>query len=230
MLSLVSYYLQCRTRYLGQCEEIERNCTRLQNFDICFCVLFNCCCCCWNITSGREIEHRALPKPKLDIFLIFPNFYWSKVLSCLIYGGRDGKLCWNWTKIRKLGCQNLFIIKNFLFWLVSYYLQCRKGYFGQLEETGWNFARLQDFDICFCVLFSCCCWNIISGGGIGHRTLPKPKLEIFLIFPNFYWSKVLNCSAACNVTCVQACYTRYHNPFYLWAIERVPKRSKVWKY
>ena len=113
MLSLVSYYLQCRTRYLGQCEEIERNCTRLQNFDICFCVLFNCCCCCWNITSGREIEHRALPKPKLDIFLIFPNFYWSKVLSCLIYGGRDGKLCWNWTKIRKLGCQNLFIIKIF---------------------------------------------------------------------------------------------------------------------
>ena len=166
-----------------------------------------------------KIEHRALPKPKLDIFLIFPNFYWSKVLSCLIHGGKDGKLCWNWTKIRKLGCQNLFIIKIFLFWLVSYYLQCQKGYFGQLEKIGWNSTRLQDFDICFCVLLAAAAGILsldpplklrfwqgpVPYPPIGHRTLPKPKLEIFLILPNFYWSKVLSCSAACNVTCVQAC-------------------------
>ena len=45
---------------------------KLKNFNICFCVLFDCYCP--SSTPGKETGHYAMPQPKFEILLIFPDF------------------------------------------------------------------------------------------------------------------------------------------------------------
>ena len=56
--------------------KIQQNWTRLENFDINFCVLFDFYC--QILISGRKTGDMSLPK--FEIFLIFPNLRRSLVL------------------------------------------------------------------------------------------------------------------------------------------------------
>ena len=74
-----SIKLQSWTKYLQQSREIPKNCTGQGKFDINFCMLLDCYC--QSSISGRETGHCAMSPPKFEIFLKFPYFLRSLVLS-----------------------------------------------------------------------------------------------------------------------------------------------------
>ena len=68
-----------QTKYLEQNREIQQQWTGHEKFDIYFLMFFHSLC--QSFISGRGTGYWAMSPPKLEIFLIFPYFLRSLVLS-----------------------------------------------------------------------------------------------------------------------------------------------------
>ena len=80
--------------------------------------------------------------------------------------------------------------------------QSRTKYLEQNAEILWSWTGKEKFGIYFCVVFNCYCQSLISRRETRYLATCLCKFEIFLIFPNFLRSSVLNRSATCEATCI----------------------------
>ena len=78
-LQCIDTYLQTQAKYFEQTREIHKNWTGQENFDIYFCVFSDFYC--QSLFSRWETGHQAMSLPKFEIFLTFPYFLRSQVLS-----------------------------------------------------------------------------------------------------------------------------------------------------
>ena len=108
--------------------------------------------------------------------------------------------------------------KNLVINLDTLILESRTKYFEQSKETKQYCTWLENFNICFCVLFDCYCRCFISGRGTGNWAMSPPNSEIFSIFPNFpdlaRLKPFINLYSRIHV--YKLCYARYKNLFYWW--------------
>lgn len=81
----------------------------------------------------------------------------------------------------------------------------------QSKDIKQNWARIKNFDICFCVTFD----FLYLKGRLGTRL----NLHLILIFSKYFQSR----SATREASFLQCFCTRYQAPLYLWQIESILK-------
>ena len=96
-----------------------------------------------------------------------------------------------------------------------------------------NLAGPENVNICLSAFPDHYYQSFVSGRGteeLGFASTRFRDFEIFLVFSNLLWSKVLIHSAACEATRIQRFFTKYQVSLYLWRIKPILKSCKVSKY
>ena len=75
--------------------------------------------------------------------------------------------------------------------------------FGTKQNNQANQTGLEDLDFRFCVIFDHYFQSVASERSAEDQTMSPPKLEMFLIFPNFQRSQILKRWDTCELTLIQ---------------------------